>query len=125
MKKTTYKVTSSIKYMEMEILKVSGLSLTAFQRKAIDAFLKGEQKVDDVFKIKRRNEPNYIQKPIAEQIYLDDERAEKLMAIASRENCGITIVLLQAAYNYCLACATMLSQDVINNIITNNYPTNY
>lgn len=119
MKPTSFKITSSLNYLENEILKETGLSHTEFQRKAIDAFLQGKQEISPRLKIKRRSDPNYIRKTVKEPIYLDQDREKKIRIVANREGCGITIVLFQALYDYCIACVMggIVSKEVIDNIL--------
>ena len=107
--------------METEILKETGLTQTAFHRKAIDAFLAGKQKIDDRLKIKAQSSPLYIKRSCTELIYLDEERREKLGPVMERENVGITIVLFQALYDYCLQMAYVLDDDIIKKIIDGDY----
>lgn len=118
---TSFKITTAIKYMETEILKETGLTQAAFHRKAIDAFLAGKQKIDDRLKIKAQSSPLYIKRSCTELIYLDEERREKLGPVMERENVGITIVLFQALYDYCLQMAYVLDDDIIKKIIDGDY----
>lgn len=118
MRKTSYTVTSSLQYLEDAILDVTKMSDIAFQLKAVDYFLEGDQKVDPDFKITKRSDPKYIRKIAKKNIFLDKERDEKLRRIAEKESCGITTVLFQALYNYCLAMSDMVEPDVINNLIS-------
>ncbi len=107
--------------MEKEILKQTGLTQAAFHRKAIDAFLAGDQKINERFKIKKITDPRYVKRSFKELIYLDDDQKELLKPIMERENVGITIVLFQALYDYCYAMTSVLDEEVVKNIIEGNY----
>lgn len=116
-KATTFNITEMLKYMEMEILRKTELPRTLFHKRAIEYFLAGDQKVEERLKITKRSDPRYVKKTVTEQIALDRTLEKKLLAVAEREECGITVVLFQALLNYCLKCANVLEQDVIDNII--------
>ena len=118
---TSFNITNSLKYMEKEILKQTGLTQAAFHRKAIDAFLAGDQKINERFKIKKITDPRYVKRSFKELIYLDDDQKELLKPIMERENVGITIVLFQALYDYCYAMTSVLDEEVVKNIIERNY----
>lgn len=118
---TSFNITTTVKYTENEILKKTGLSQAAFHRKAIDAFLAGDQKIDRRLKIKEISNPEYVKRSFKELIYLDDERRKLLEPIMERENVGITVVLFQALYDYCFEMASVLDYDVVKNIIEGNY----
>jgi hypothetical protein len=118
---TSFNITTTVKYTENEILKKTGLSQAAFHRKAIDAFLAGDQKIDRRLKIKEISNPEYVKRSFKELIYLDDERRKLLEPIMERENVGITVVLFQALYDYCFEMASVLDHDVVKNIIEGNY----
>ena len=118
---TSFNITNSLKYMEKEILKQTGLTQATFHRKAIDAFLAGDQKINERFKIKKITDPRYVKRSFKELIYLDDDQKELLKPIMERENVGITIVLFQALYDYCYAMTSVLDEEVVKNIIEGNY----
>ena len=118
---TSFNITTTVKYTENEILKKTGLSQAAFHRKAIDAFLAGDQKINERFKIKKITDPRYVKRSFKELIYLDDDQKELLKPIMERENVGITIVLFQALYDYCYAMTSVLDEEVVKNIIEGNY----
>lgn len=118
---TSFNITTTVKYTENEILKKTGLSQAAFHRKAIDAFLAGDQKIDRRLKIKEISNPEHVKRSFKELIYLDDERRKLLEPIMERENVGITVVLFQALYDYCFEMASVLDHDVVKNIIEGNY----
>ena len=118
---TSFNITNSLKYMEKEILKQTGLTQAVFHRKAIDAFLAGDQKINERFKIKKITDPRYVKRSFKELIYLDDDQKELLKPIMERENVGITIVLFQALYDYCYAMTSVLDEEVVKNIIEGNY----
>ncbi len=84
-KPTTFKVTRMLQYLQKEILEATMLSKTAFQRKAIDVFLAGDQKINPAFKITSHKDPSFVEKKEAvEQIYLDDARRARLQEVADR-----------------------------------------
>lgn len=120
MSATTFKVTATTQYLQNEILKATFLTKTAFQRKAIDTFLAGDQKINPALKVTKKSDPDYICKEVTEQIYLDDARKEKLMEVAKREHCGITVVLFQCIYDYCILLSDVVDPKIIENIINSN-----
>lgn len=118
---TSFRITTSVKYLEIEILKATGYTQAAFHRKMIDDFLKGDTKIEEDLKITRRSDPRYVKKSFTEQIYLDSIREQRVKDIAKRENTKKTIVLFQALMNYCLKYAGVVQEDVVKNIIDGNY----
>lgn len=114
MKKTSFKITRNIKYIEEQILKRTGLSLAAFHRKAIDDFINEKGYVEDRFKIRKTTHPDYVAKDFLENIYIDEEREQLLLKIAEREQCGITIILFQAVYDLCVKWGNLLDEDIFN-----------
>lgn len=116
-KPTTFKVTRMLQYLQKEILEATMLSKTAFQRKAIDVFLAGDQKINPAFKITSHKDPSFVEKEAVEQIYLDDARRARLQEVADRENVGITVVLFQCVYDYCILMSELVDPRIIQNII--------
>lgn len=116
-KPTTFKVTRMLQYLQKEILEATMLSKTAFQRKAIDVFLAGDQKINPAFKITSHKDPSFVEKEAVEQIYLDDARRARLQEVADRENVGITVVLFQCVYDYCILMSELVGPRIIQNII--------
>lgn len=116
---TTFNMTTSIKYMQTQILGYTGLSKTAWQRKAIDYFLSGEKKISPSFKIKKRTDPHYISKPVTEQIYLDEEQKRAIEEVARKESCGLTTVLLQCMNDYCIYCIEndLVPQEAVKTLL--------
>lgn len=125
MKKTSFKITASVKYIEEEILKETGLSQAVFHRKAIDYFLNGEQLVNKEFLKTRakKEEPDYIKKSITEQIYLDEEREQSILTCAEKNSttetvCKKTTVLFQALYDYCFSYLYQnLSIEIVEKVL--------
>lgn len=116
-KPTTFKVTRMLQYLQKEILEATMLSKTAFQRKAIDVFLAGDKKINPAFKITSHKDPSFVEKEAVEQIYLDDARRARLQEVADRENVGITVVLFQCVYDYCILMSELVDPRIIQNII--------
>lgn len=116
-KPTTFKVTRMLQYLQKEILEATMLSKTAFQRKAIDVFLAGDQKINPAFKITSHKDPSFVEKEAVEQIYLDDARRARSQEVADRENVGITVVLFQCVYDYCILMSELVDPRIIQNII--------
>ena len=116
-KPTTFKVTRMLQYLQKEILEATMLSKTAFQRKAIDVFLAGDQKINPAFKITSHKDPSFVEKEAVEQIYLDDARRASLQEVADREHVGITVVLFQCVYDYCILMSELVDPRIIQNII--------
>lgn len=116
-KPTTFKVTRMLQYLQKEILETTMLSKTAFQRKAIDVFLAGDQKINPAFKITSHKDPSFVEKEAVEQIYLDDARRARLQEVADREHVGITVVLFQCVYDYCILMSELVDPRIIQNII--------
>lgn len=116
-KPTTFKVTRMLQYLQKEILEATMPSKTAFQRKAIDVFLAGDQKINPAFKITSHKDPSFVEKEAVEQIYLDDARRARLQEVADRENVGITVVLFQCVYDYCILMSELVDPRIIQNII--------
>ena len=116
-KPTTFKVTRMLQYLQKEILEATMLSKTAFQRKAIDVFLAEDQKINPAFKITSHKDPSFVEKEAVEQIYLDDARRARLQEVADRENVGITVVLFQCVYDYCILMSELVDPRIIQNII--------
>lgn len=118
---TSFNITTSVKYLEIEILKSTGLPQTVFHRKAIDYFLINNPTIDDELKITRRSDPKYVKKSVTERIYLDSEREKAIIDVARREGTKKTIVLFQALMNYCLKNVNEVNRVVVEKIIHGDY----
>lgn len=117
MEATTFKITTSLQYLEGEILKKTGMLKTAFHKHAIQDFLAGDQKIEERLKIRRFSDPRYVKKDALEQIYLDSFYKEKLKEVAEREGCGITVVLFQALLDYCVKCSFVLEVETVDQFL--------
>lgn len=116
-KMTSIKITTTVAYMQKEILKVSGLNKTVFHRKAIDHFLEGDMIIDKQLKITKWTDPGYIRKPILEHVYLDEERRRKLESATAVTGVGITTLILQAIMDYCIEMAKILPAETLEKIM--------
>lgn len=113
-KLTSIKITESLREMESKLLKVTGLSKTAFHRKAIDKFLERDMTIDDDLMISTRKDPRYIKKTVKECVYLDDVRRERLEKVSAERNVKITILLFQAIMDYCVYMSSSLPEEELN-----------
>ena len=77
-KKTSFAVTKSTLDFENLLLSHMDIPRTVFHRRMIDYFFNNHIKVHEYLLIKDRIDPNYVQRKVLEQIYIDDERLEKL-----------------------------------------------
>lgn len=114
---TSIKITTTVAYMQKEILKQSGLSRAVFHRKAIDHFLKSDMIIDTQLRITKTTDPGYVRKPILEHVYLDAERREKLEAASVVTGVGITTLIFQAIMDYCMEMAEWLPEETIQKIM--------
>ncbi len=105
---TTYKVTRSMFIIEHRLLKETGASLVAFQKKAIATFLRGDCKVNPRLKIRAYTDPDYVRKTVREQIILTEAENEALEEVAADEKTTKTVVIFQAMLNFCEMQARLL-----------------
>lgn len=120
-KPTSFNISETLKYVENEILKESGLSQVAFHRKAIDYFIEGDHTIDEDLRITKRTDPRYIKKPVLERIYLEEEQRIILEQIRIEQNTNLTTLLFQALYDYCVVNCKILSDEILQNIMYNNF----
>lgn len=105
-KLTSFKVTATAKRMEEEIVRQLDISKASFHRRMIDYYLGSNPNVDDRLLIRNHSCSDYIIKSEKEQIYLDQEREEKLRELAKKltqekkQDVTITILLFQALVSY-------------------------
>lgn len=117
---TTFKITASLKCLEMLILEKTELPKTLFQRRAIQDFLAGDRVVSDRLKIRSTKDPQYIKKDVMETIYLDADLEKEIKKVEKEQNCGLTQVLFQALLNYCVKCSDLIDEETLNSIIMEN-----
>lgn len=116
-KLTSINITEALQVMENKLLEATGLSRTAFHRKAIDKFLNGDMNIDGDLMITTRKDPRYIRKPVKECIYLDDVRREKLKKVSEEKNIKITILLFQAIMDYCVYMSNNLPEEELEKFL--------
>lgn len=104
-KKTSFAVTKSTLDFENLLLSHMDIPRTVFHRRMIDYFFNNHIKVHEYLLIKDRIDPNYVQRKVLEQIYIDDERLEKLEKAAGEYGCKIGVILFQALMSYCIEIA--------------------
>ena len=104
-KKTSFAVTKSTLDFENLLLSHMDIPRTVFHRRMIDYFFNNHIKVHEYLLIKDRIDPNYVQRKVLEQIYIDDERLEKLEKAAEEYGCKIWVILFQALMSYCIEIA--------------------
>ena len=112
MKKTPFRLTQSLLDFQNEILKNMDIPRTLFHRRAIDYFVKENGTINDRLFITKRSDPGYVKKDAIEQIYLDDEREEKIEKIAKQYHCKPTVVLFQILLDYCCIQAPIVLGNV-------------
>ena len=84
MKKTTFKISSSVQEMENIIIKRMGIPRTVFHRWAIEYYLKYDRTIHPNLRIKTKKDPEYVIRDATEQINLDEKNEEALLDIAEK-----------------------------------------
>lgn len=112
MTKTTFNITSSLLELENQILENMDIPRTVFHKRAIDYFLTHGKEINERLLIKKRSHPQYVIKDATEQIYLDEDRKNKIKEIAEEYDCGITIVLFQILLDYCCLQAPIVLRNM-------------
>lgn len=100
--------TASLKFLQDEVLKLTGYTKTMYQYKAIQYFLDGDRKIDDRLKITATTDPLYVKRDTREQIYLDPVQHVEIKKVAAEEGVKISVVLFQAMLNYTCIQANIL-----------------
>ncbi len=111
MKKTTFKISSSVQEMERAIIHRMGIPRTVFHRWAIEYYLKYDRTIHPNLRIKTKKDPEYVIRDATEQIYLDEKDEEALLDIAEKyygERKNIGTVLFQAVLTYCTVQAPVI-----------------
>lgn len=101
-KLTSFKMTTSCKKFQDELIKETGIKKNAFQKKAIDYFLASNHEIKEELKITNFKDECYISKQAKEQIILNSDQRAKLEKIAIQNDVGITTVLFQCMVDFCL-----------------------
>jgi hypothetical protein len=114
---TTFRITSTLKFIEEEILKDSGLRRVALHNKAYKEFIAGDHYIDEDLKITKRSAPGYVKKPVVEQTYIEEESKEELQKIAEEQGTYLATVLFQALFNYCVNHADLIPQETMEQIL--------
>ncbi|WP_033125280.1 hypothetical protein [Eubacterium sp. ER2] len=116
-KSSQYTVTAALKYLQNEVLQITGYTKTMYQYKALDYFLSGDRKIDDRLKITARTNPLYVHRDVRDQIYLDPVQHQEIKKVAEAEGVKISVVLFQAVLNYTCIQANLLgiTGRIINN----------
>lgn len=117
-KSSQYMITISLKYLQDQVLKITGYTKTMYQYKALEYFLSGDRKIDDRLKITARTNPLYVHRDMRDQIYLDPVQHEEIKKIAEKEEVKISVVLFQAMLNYTCIQANFLG--IAGQIISND-----
>ena len=105
---TSFNITETASTLEDYYIQKLDITKTSFHRRMIDYFLENidEITLDERLLITNTNDPDYVHKRKKEQIYLDQEREEKLNQSAryfyrtTGKDIGITIILFQALLSY-------------------------
>lgn len=101
--KTSFRITRSLRDLENAILAKMDINRTIFHRRMIDYFVEMDGKVNPRLYITDRKNPGYIKMECIEQIYLDEERNEKIEELAEKHGVKKGKILFQALLDYCCA----------------------
>lgn len=107
-KKTTVKLTTATQVMITILIKYMDIPRTTFHRRAIDYLIENDVKMIPQLLIREWNDPHYVKKEAAEQIYIDDARKNILQQIAEKNDCGWTVVVCNALMVYCSVVAPVV-----------------
>ena len=100
--KTTVMINENVYWLQKILIRKMDIPRTRFHNRAIDYFLENETSIHPLLQIKERNDPKYVKRTIAEQIYLDEIRKRRLEEFAAQHNCGYTVVIFNALLMYCV-----------------------
>lgn len=103
-----YTITTALKYLQDEVLKITGYTKTMYQYKAIEFFLNGDRQIDERLKITAKTNPMYVKRDTRDQIYLDPVQHIEIKKVAEDQGVKISVVLFQAVLNYTCIQANLL-----------------
>lgn len=117
-KLTCFWITETAQNMRIEVCEKLDISKASFHRRMIDNFLNSDMHIDErLLIVKKTSEPDYIVRNTKEQIYLDSEREEKLIAAKEKlsletgAKVTLTAILFQAMINYLAAVYPIIKDE--------------